>query len=73
MYPATIYCQEKDYESYIAAAAPQLSESDRKNEVKRLQFHGPFFEFGCSLDPVFIREKMKEADVVCASEEVAKS
>ena len=30
------------------------------------------FEFGCSLDLPFIREKMKEADVVCASEEVAK-
>ena len=36
MYPATIYCQEKDYEAYIAAAAPKLSESDRKNEEKRL-------------------------------------
>lgn len=24
MYPATIYCQEKDYEAYIAAAAPEL-------------------------------------------------
>ena len=30
MYPATIYCQEKDYEAYIAAAAPELLESDRK-------------------------------------------
>lgn len=29
------------------------------------------FEFGCSLDPVFIIEKMKLADVVCASEEIA--
>ena len=72
MYPATIYCQEKDYEAYIAAAAPELLESDRKNEVKRLSSMDLSFEFGCSLDLPFIREKMKEADVVCASEEVAK-
>ena len=72
MYPATIYCQEKDYEAYIAAAAPELLESDRKNEVKRLSSMDLSFEFGCSLDLPFIRAKMKEADVVCASEEVAK-
>lgn len=30
------------------------------------------FEFGCSLNLSFIREKMELADVVCASEEVAK-
>lgn len=73
MYPATIYCQEKDYEAYIAAAAPELLESDRKNEVKRLSSMDLSFEFGCSLDLPFIRAKMKEADVVCASEEVHKS
>lgn len=72
MYPATIYCQEKDYEAYIAAVAPELLESDRKNEVKRLSSMDLSFEFGCSLDLPFIRAKMKEADVVCASEEVAK-
>ena len=72
MYPATIYCQEKDYEAYIAAAASELLESDRKNEVKRLSSMDLSFEFGCSLDLPFIRAKMKEADVVCASEEVAK-
>ncbi|URW87324.1 hypothetical protein M5E86_08000 [Blautia wexlerae] len=47
-------------------------ESDRKNEVKRLSSMDLSFEFGCSLDLPFIRAKMKEADVVCASEEVAK-
>ena len=72
MYPATIYCQEKDYEAYIVAAAPELSESDCRNEAKRLSSMDLSFEFGCSLDLPFIREKMKEADVVCASEEVAK-
>ena len=45
MYPATIYCQEKDYEAYIAAAAPELLESDRKNEVKRLSSMDLSFEF----------------------------
>ncbi|MDE8682387.1 hypothetical protein PZH33_20650, partial [Blautia schinkii] len=33
----TIYCQEENYEEYIAAAA-HLSESDCRNEAKRLQF-----------------------------------
>ena len=59
MYPATIYCQEKDYEAYIAAAAPELLESDRKNEVKRLSSMDLSFEFGCSLDLPFIRAKMR--------------
>ena len=70
MYPTTIYCQEENYEEYIAAAA-HLSESDCRNEAKRLKFMDLVFEFGCSLDPVFIREKMELADVVCASEEIA--
>ena len=71
MYPATVYCQEEDYAEYIAAAAAHLSEADCKNEAKRLKAMDLTFEFGCSLDPVFIREKMKLADVVCASEEIA--
>ena len=71
MYPATIYCQEEDYEGYIAAAAAHLSEADRKNEAKRLKSMDLSFEFGCSLDSVFIREKMEQADVICASEEIA--
>ena len=70
MYPTTIYCQEENYEEYIAAAA-HLSESDCRNEAKRLKSMDLVFEFGCSLDPVFIREKMELADVVCASEEIA--
>ena len=72
MYPTTIYCKEEDYESYIAAAAGHLLESDRSNEVKRLKSMDLSFEFGCSLNLSFIREKMELADVVCASEEVAK-
>ena len=31
MYPTTIYCKEEDYESYIAAAAGHLLESDRNS------------------------------------------
>ena len=50
-----------------------LLESDRKNEAKRLKSMDLSFEFGCSLDLPFIREKMKLADVVCASEEVAQN
>ena len=73
MYPTTIYCQEEDYESYILAAAPRLSESDCKNEAKRLKSMDLDFEFGCSLAIPFIQEKMKLADVVCASEEVAQN
>ena len=57
MYPATVYCQEEDYAEYIAAAAAHLSEADCKNEAKRLKAMDLTFEFGCSLDPVFIREK----------------
>ena len=57
MYPATIYCQEEDYEEYIAAAAGHLSESDCQNEAKRLKSMDLSFEFGCSLDLAFIREK----------------
>ena len=72
MYPTTIYCKEEDYESYIAAAAGHLLESDRSNEAKRLKSMDLSFEFGCSLNLPFIREKMELADVVCASEEVAK-
>ena len=72
MYPTTIYCKEEDYESYIAAAAGHLLESDRSNEAKRLKSMDLSFEFGCSLNLSFIREKMELADVVCASEEVAK-
>ena len=71
MYPTTIYCKEEDYESYIAAAAGHLLESDRSNEAKRLKSMDLSFEFGCSLNLSFIREKMELADVVCASEEVA--
>ena len=37
MYPTTIYCKEEDYESYIAAVAGHLLESDRSNEAKRLK------------------------------------
>lgn len=47
-------------------------ESDRSNEAKRLKSMDLSFEFGCSLNLSFIREKMELADVVCASEEVAK-
>lgn len=64
--------KEEDYESYIAAAAGHLLESDRSNEAKRLKSMDLSFEFGCSLNLSFIREKMELADVVCASEEVAK-
>mgnify|MGYP000488434782 CR=1 FL=1 len=34
----------------LTAAAPELLESDRKNEVKRLSSMDLSFEFGCSLD-----------------------
>lgn len=57
MYPTTIYCKEEDYESYIAAAAGHLLESDRSNEAKRLKSMDLSFEFGCSLNLSFIREK----------------
>lgn len=70
MYPTTIYCREEDYEAYIAAAA-ELSEADCKNEAKRLKAMDLTFEFGCSLNLEFIREKMEIADVVCASEVIA--
>ena len=50
MYPTTIYCKEEDYESYIAAAAGHLLESDRSNEAKRLKSMDLSFEFGCSLN-----------------------
>ncbi len=49
-----------------------LLEPDRSNEAKRLKSMDLSFEFGCSLNLSFIREKMELADVVCASEEVAK-
>ena len=39
---------------------------------QRLKSMDLSFEFGCSLNLSFIREKMELADVVCASEEVAK-
>ena len=45
MYPTTIYCQEENYEEYIAAAA-HLSESDCRNEAKRLKSMDLVFEFG---------------------------
>ena len=45
MYPTTIYCQEENYEEYIAAAA-HLSESDCRNEAKRLKSMDLSFEAG---------------------------
>ena len=58
MYPTTIYCKEEDYESYIAAAAGHLLESDRSNEAKRLKSNGSFFlNFGMQFEIFRLSEK----------------
>ncbi len=72
MYPATIYCQEEDYEAILQRQPDIFWNQTAKMKRKRLKSMDLSFEFGCSLNLAFIREKMKLADVVCASEEVAK-
>ncbi len=71
MYPTTIYCEESDHQAYIAAAMPEMSEKDREIEAGRLRSMDLEFVFCCSMTEEFMREKMREADIICASETAA--
>ena len=71
-YPVTVFCEEKDEENWLRAAAGFLDEDSFALECRRLRGKDIQFAFGCRPDAAFYEEKRGGFDVLCASWELTK-
>ena len=72
-YPITVFCEEADLRSFLAAETGFLSTEAFAAELSRLSGMDIQFEFGCTLSRDFFLEKRPGFDVVCASKAAAQS
>ncbi len=70
-YPITVFCEEADLESFLAAETGFLSPEAFAAELSRLKGMDIQFSFGSKLDREFFLEKRPGFDVVCASKAAA--
>lgn len=69
-YPITVFCEERDNDAWLRAAAPFLDEEAFTLERKRLKDKDVQFEFNCAIDVAFLNDKQQSFDVLCASWEL---
>ena len=70
-YPITVFCEEADLESFLAAETGFLSPEAFAAELSRLKGMDIQFSFESKLDREFFLEKRPGFDVVCASKAAA--
>ena len=70
-YPITVFCEEADLESFLAAETAFLSPEAFAAELSRLGGMDIQFAFGCKLDRDFFLDQRPGFDVVCASKAAA--
>ena len=71
-YPITVFCEQKDLESYLHCQTEFLDDEAFALELKRLKGKDLQFSFDSSITAEFLEEKRESFDIVCASEEVTK-